>query len=117
MWDYLRDAKENVEGFLSTLTDITERKRAQDALCKTGKRMRDLSQRLIEVEDGVRRTINRELHDRVGANLSAINVNLSILGSKLPQESLRAVGTRLQDTQRLLEETTAHVRALMADLR
>ena len=99
-----------------TLQDITERKRAEQALHDNAKRLRNLSRRLITVEETVRRTINRELHDRVGASLSALNLNLSIVRSQLPPESLRAVGARIEDTQRLLEETTTHVRDLMADL-
>lgn len=101
---------------VSVYDDVTERKRAEDALHNSSKRLRELSQRLIEIEDGVRRTINRELHDRVGASLAALNLNLSIVRSQLPQKSLHAVDARLQDTQRLLEETTTHVRDLMADL-
>lgn len=101
---------------MSTLLDITERKRAEQALHHNAKRLLDLSRRLMAVEETERRNINRELHDRVGASLSALNLNLSIVRSQLPQESLRAVGARLDDTQRLLEETTTHVRDLMADL-
>ena len=92
------------------------RKQAEETLRNSRRHLLDLSRRLLEVEDGVRRTINRELHDRVGAHLSALGLNFSILRSQLPQESLLAVGARLDGTQRLLEETTTHVRDLMADL-
>jgi two-component system, NarL family, sensor histidine kinase UhpB len=111
-----KDRGTEVQGAIVVNQDITEPKRAEDALRKSTKRLRNLSQRLIEVEDSVRRKINRELHDRVGASLSAVNLNLSIVRSQLPQESHREVGARLDDTQRLLEETTTHVRDLMADL-
>jgi len=94
----------------------TERNRTEDTLRDAGERLRQLSQRLIDAEDGIRRAITRELHDRVGASLSALNLNLSILRSQLPQESLRVVEARLDDTQKLLEGTTAQVRDLMADL-
>ena len=94
----------------------TERRLAQDAARNFGRRLRDLSLRLLESEDTVRRDINRELHDRVGANLSAINLNLTIVRSQLSHESLGTAGARLDHTQNLIEETTRHVRDLMADL-
>jgi two-component system sensor histidine kinase UhpB len=105
-----------VTSMFGTLQDITKSKHAEQVLHEYTRRLRSVSQRLIAVEETERRNINRELHDRVGANLSALNLNLSVLRSQLPRESLRAVGTRLDDTQRLLEETITHVRDLMADL-
>lgn len=110
------DAEGEVQGAIVVNQDITESKRIEQALHDNAKRLRNLSRRLIAVEETERRKINRELHDRVGAHLSALNLNLSIVRSQLPQESLRAVGVRLEDTQKLLEETTARVRDLMADL-
>ena len=110
------DAEGELQGAIVVNQDITERKQAEQTLHDNAKRLRNLSRRLIAVEETERRKINRELHDRVGASLSALNLNLSIVRSQLPPESLRAVGARLEDTQRLLEETTTHVRDLMADL-
>lgn len=112
----LRDAQCRTIGSLSSGEDITERKQTDRALRESSQRLRELSQLLIETEDAVRRRINRELHDRVGASLSAINLNLSILGTGLPPELQQTLGVRLEDTQRLLEETTTHVRDLMAEL-
>jgi two-component system sensor histidine kinase UhpB len=106
----------SIIGTLSFVENVDDRVRAEEALRTSSKRLRNLSRRLIAVEESERRKINRELHDRVGASLSALNLNLSILRSQLSRESLRAVGARLEDTQRLLEETTTHVRDLMADL-
>jgi len=53
----------------------------------------------------------------VGQNLAALNIQLNIIRSKLSQHSLRAVNSHLQTTQALLEETAAHARNVMADLR
>src|SRR5204863_3203634 len=78
--------------------------------------LQGLSRRLVEVEENERRNINRELHDRVGQNLAALNINLNIIRSRIPQRSLQAVDDRLDDTQRLLEETAGHIRNVMADL-
>jgi signal transduction histidine kinase len=79
-------------------------------------RLQALSWRLLTVEEAERRNINRELHDRVGQNLAALNININIIRSQLPPAALETVGTRLQLMQALLEETSLQIRDIMADL-
>ena len=102
--------------FTVILRDVTERRRTEEALRQSLSRQRELSVRLEESEETERRNINRELHDRVGQNLSALNINLNLIRFGLPQESLGAVGNRFREVQRLLEETAVQVRNVMADL-
>jgi len=104
------------EYFVAVFDVITERKRADQELRGYAERLQGLSRRLIAVEETERRNINRELHDRIGQKLAALNINLNIIRSQLPQESLRVVSARLQDTQTLLEETAAQIRNVMTDL-
>ena len=101
---------------ISTVLDITERKRTEQTLHDNAERLRGLSRRLIAVQETERRNINRELHDRVGQNLAALNINFNIIRSQLSQQSRDAVGARLRDTQTLLEGMAAQVRDVMADL-
>ena len=49
--------------------DITERKRAQQAL-------QNYSRRLMEVQEAERQNLSRELHDEIGQALTAIRINL-----------------------------------------
>jgi two-component system sensor histidine kinase UhpB len=79
--------------------------------------LKHLSRRLIEAEENERRNINRELHDRIGQNLAAVNLNLGMIRSQLPGEALQVVGPRVDDAQLLLGDTMSHVRNLMAELR
>jgi PAS domain S-box-containing protein len=102
--------------FTVILRDVTERRRTEAALRQSLARQRELSVRLQASEETERRKINSELHDRVGQNLAALNINLNIVRSRIPQQSLSAVSERLDDTQRLLEETAGHIRNVMADL-
>jgi len=113
----IRDGSGNIIGTATIMRDITGRKQAEQALRDYAGRLQGLSQRLVATEETERRKINRELHDRVGQNLAALNIQLNIIRSKLPQKSLRAVNSHLQATQALLEETAAHARNVMADLR
>src|SRR5262249_19676379 len=49
-----------------TIRDSTERKRLEQEILESQKRLQILSQRLVEVQEEERRAIARELHDRVG---------------------------------------------------
>ena len=96
--------------------DVTERKHANETLRSYAERLQGLSRRLMEVEEAERCNINRELHDRIGQNLSALSLSIDLIRSRLAKGSLRAVGTRLNAAQKLLEATTAQVRNVMAEL-
>jgi signal transduction histidine kinase len=79
--------------------------------------LRILSQRLVEVQEDERRALARELHDRVGQTLAALNINLIIINSQLSSEATEQVGARLNDSMKLVAETIALVRDVMTDLR
>jgi two-component system sensor histidine kinase UhpB len=104
-------------GAVVVTTDITENKRAEQALQESHDRLRILSQRLVEVQEDERRALARELHDRVGQTLAALNINLIIINSQLSQEVAQQIGTRLSDSMKLVAETIALVRDVMTDLR
>jgi signal transduction histidine kinase len=97
--------------------DITDSKRAEQALQESHARLRILSQRLVEVQEEERRALARELHDRVGQTLAALNINLIIINSQLTPEVTQQIGTRLNDSMKLVAETIALVRDVMTDLR
>jgi PAS domain S-box-containing protein len=84
--------------------DITEVKRAQDALAR-------LSSRLIQVQDEERRAIARELHDTTAQNLLAITLNAARLREPLgsASESARRI---LVETLGLAEQCLQEVRTL-----
>lgn len=79
--------------------------------------LRELSRKLMEVEENERRSINRELHDRVGQNLSALQLNLGALRNELAAGAAPATAARLEDARALLETTSKQVRDVMAELR
>jgi len=79
-------------------------------------RLRELSRRLLEVEETERRSINRELHDRIGQNLSMLNLNLNMIRSGLSTNPPAAQSGRIAEAQKLLESTIMQVRNVMAEL-
>lgn len=113
----IRDERGDVFALALTINDITDLKRKEKALQEYSMRLRRLSVRLLEVEDAERRSISRELHDRIGQDLSALNLTFGMLRSQLPEESQTAVQTRLKDMQGLLRAIVVNVRDVMSELR
>jgi PAS domain S-box-containing protein len=113
----VKDHAGNVLYRAVSVQDITERKQAEQALRESRQYLQVLSQRLVEVQEEERHAIARELHDRVGQNLSALKLNLTMLASQLPQDVVEHGGERLKDTLHLVDDTTALVRDLLNELR
>lgn len=99
------------------LEDITPRKEAEAALRRQHEELRLMAGRLTEAEETERRRLARELHDQVGQNLTAIGINVNVIRAQLPAGTDSAVDARLEDLLTLVQETTARIRSVMADLR
>src|SRR5262249_15514965 len=75
----------------SAIRDITERKRAEHSV-------RQLSGRLLRLQDEERRRIARELHDSTAQDLAALSLNLSTLieaSEQLPRAAKEALNEAL----------------------
>jgi PAS domain S-box-containing protein len=97
--------------------DITVRKNAEAAKDRYARRLQATSHRLLTVQENERRTLARELHDAVGQELTALSLNLTIIGGALPGTTPEKVRDRLEDSQELLENTARHLRDIMVELR
>jgi PAS domain S-box-containing protein len=89
---------------VGTVTDITERKRAEDEL-------RTLSVSLLRAQDEERRRIASDLHDGVAQDLAAIAVNLLCIARLCPDLPKEA-RSLLAATQRLGEQALHELRTL-----
>ncbi len=74
------------------------------------KNLRELSARLLQLQDDERRRIARELHDSVGQLLAALNMNLSTARSDI--ERLARTATVLADSETLVQEMSQEVRTI-----
>jgi PAS domain S-box-containing protein len=97
--------------------EVAERRLAERSLLESGQRLHELSRRLVEAQEDERRALARELHDRAGQTLSALNINLTTIHSQLAGESRDQFGGRIEDSLQLVAEAIALVRNVMADLR
>ena len=73
-WTTLRDRSGKPVGWLEINTDVTARKRAEQAA-------RSLSGRILTLQDDERRRIARGLHDSLGQYLTALKINLDRLSA------------------------------------
>lgn len=103
--------------YISIIHDISDRKKAEAAIRGYANAMRRLSLELTQVEEKERRTLHRELHDQVGANMAALQIDLELVRKALPESAQQTAGKRLQDARQLLRLTTTQIRNVMNDLR
>src|SRR6267378_4978939 len=113
----LLDETGKPRGFSEITHDVTERKRAEEDLHSYADRLKVTSRRLLEVQEAERRLLARELHDRVGQNLTALGINLSIIAGGLPAGSKPELAGRLEECGLLVAGTVDAMRNVMAELR
>jgi len=96
--------------------DISEQRHSESALRQAAQDLHGLTRRLVQAEEVERRRLARELHDRVGQSLSALNINLDII-SRDSQALPPALRQRLEDSLGLVDGTLQSIESVMADLR
>lgn len=88
-----------------------------EEVVQTRAALRDLSARLVEVQETERRALSRELHDEVGQSLSALLLAIDNVSAGLPQDSNFEPRTQLLEIRRLAERTVTAVRDMSLLLR
>ena len=99
------------------MRDITERKQLETERAEHEKRFRDLSRRLVDVQEAERRKLSTELHDRTSPGLAAIQINLKMLNRLLSARETYDVRALLDDTAGLIVDTTVSIREISSNLR
>jgi PAS domain S-box-containing protein len=98
-WTSLKDANNNVAGWLEINRDITDRKAAEAA--------RQLNAELLRMQDEERRKIARELHDNASQMVIALMLKLG---------EVRACGNLRAEEMRLVSEADAFLQTLNREL-
>ena len=106
----------NREYLVAFSRDITERKKAQEALKLSEQRLRYLTRRLHAVREEERSSIAREIHDHLGQALTGLKMDLSWISERLPK-SEPALAERAEEMNSLVDETIEAVRQISTRLR
>lgn len=109
-----------VAGFANRLAVTIDNAVLFNAIRQQGERLRSMAARLAETEEADRRQAVRELHDRVGQNLSALSLSLSAVREQvrsLPGDVAPLYRQHIDDALSLIRETAVRARDIMADLR
>jgi PAS domain S-box-containing protein len=96
----LRDSKHQPQHMIALVEDITERKQAEESL-------RELSGRVLQLQDEERRRLARELHDSTAQNIAALGMNLGIVdqaAGALDAGARKALGESLSLANQCIRE-------------
>lgn len=115
--EVIKDATGRPLRVLWSVLDVTDQKQTEEALRGSAEQLKALSRRLVEIQEAERRQLSRELHDRVGQNLTALSINLDMLHTSLSGEHAAEQRRRLSDSSALLEATVDSIENVMAELR
>jgi two-component system sensor histidine kinase UhpB len=113
----VKDQAGKVYRVVGVAEDVTERRHAGAALRRSAAELQALSRRLVELQESERRQLSRELHDRVGQNLTALKINLNILQTALASHGNDDSLARVTDSAALLESTMDTIENVMSELR
>lgn len=120
----LRGPSGVLRGYAKVMRDMTERRHAEESLreqrallTKASGDLLGLTRRLVEAEEAERRRLARDLHDRVGQNLTALSLNLEAALAGLDPAATLEIGSRLREAFALVEDTVESIESVMADLR
>jgi signal transduction histidine kinase len=102
---------------MNCFQDITERKYAENSLRDSSVQLRALSRRLVDLQESERRDLSRELHDRVGQNLTALKINLDMLQPAVAPHGHEDILARLADSAALVESTMDTIENIMSERR
>jgi PAS domain S-box-containing protein len=126
----LKDDSGALYGFSKVTRDITEKRQAQEALKKSyaalqqeiaqkteaqrkveasERSLRELSGRLLRMQDEERGRLGRELHDTIGQYLSALKMGLEVLSSG---DSGKSTATHLAECIDMADECIREVRTI-----
>ena len=101
---------------LSIVRNISERKRAQEALQHSKEQLRQLASRLHNVREEERSMIAREIHDELGQLLTVLKIQISLLCKNFI-ETEPAIRDKVQTISDLINQAVESVQQISSKLR
>lgn len=113
----IRDAAGNITAIAANYRDITERKHAEEWQRASEVRVRELLRRLDEIQEAERGRIAADLHDVLGQNLSALEIELERTRGAVSSGNGLEAAAAVDNMAQIIQNATSSVREAMAELR
>jgi signal transduction histidine kinase len=112
----IRNPVGDLIGAVETIEDVTERKQAEEELKRSSTQLRNLSHRLQSLREEERTLIAREIHDELGQQLSALQIDLTWIEDQVPAKK-RVVRARIRSMEGLVDTLIRSVQRIATELR
>ena len=110
-----------IVGAVVVFKDTTDRKRAEEQLQDSLRRLRKLSGRMEGIREEERGRIARELHDELGVGLTCLKIDLSrlggLFGERLPMQDRAKIDEKVRGMKEQVDSTITSVQRIVAELR
>ena len=117
----LYDSSGKPSRIVGGICDVTEQRKAEQALENSRRQLRALSARLQWVREEERVRVAREIHDELGQVLTALKINLDWLERKLGvrdnDPSLNPLLDRVVESAEIADSAISNVQRITSDLR
>ncbi len=114
---YSDDEISFIGNLISPISLTIQNARLVEKLTESQTQLRGLSQQLVQVQENQYSHLAKELHDRIGQDMTAININLNIIRETMPKTMPENITLRLDDIETLVQESVQRMRSIMADFR
>jgi signal transduction histidine kinase len=89
--------------------ELDRRQQAERAVTESERSLRNLTGRLLQLQDEERRRFSRELHDSLGQYLAAVKMNLDMFANSQPADKLLSEAIHLLDQSIAETRTISHL--------
>ncbi|TKC91812.1 response regulator [Trinickia terrae] len=113
----LRNASGEPYRIVGWIMDVTDRKRADEALRSSREELQRLSANIQHIREEEKTRIARELHDDLGQQLSALKMEVMFVEDGLRRAKTSASDVILHNVYALIDQLVHSVRRIAADLR
>jgi len=104
------------KGAIITSEDITERKKSEKELKRSREELRNLAAYLQSAREQERTNMAREIHDELAQALTALKMDISWLGKKLPEDQ-KTLLDKTKAMTKLTDMTIKMVKRISTELR